>query len=516
MLLHTAVYAGVPAANAAFAIAQQVLAEMSSGAFVQSLERGLAVIRALSTPEPQTQSDVARATGLSRAAVRRFLLTLEHLGYVRATDGRFALTPRVLELGYAYLSGLTLPEVARPHLERLVEEVHESSSVSVLDGDDIVYVARVPTRRIMSVAISVGTRFPAYATSMGRVLLAGLPAERARRRLAARDAARADAADHRSRERAARRARAVARAGLRARRPGARGRPALDRGPDPRRRGHVVAAVNLSAHASPHDARRHAARLLPPLRHTAAGDRARSGRSPLTTVRSSPPSAHASCVSVHDRGDQRHTEASGPDDRAMTAETRHDVEADERLALARAAANSVPTDVLIGGTWSEPAGGVRFAVDDPATGETIAVVADAGARDGLAALDAAVGAAREWAGAAPDFRSAVLARICSELRRQTTELAALLTFENASRCTRRSGEVAYAADYFAWYAEEARRSPVSTTLRAGPGNADVLTLRAPVGPCLLITPWNFPRRCRHASSPLRSRQDAPLSSSRRS
>ena len=146
--------------------------------FVQSLERGLSVIRALSAPEPQTLSDVARATGLTRAASRRFLLTLQQLGYVHLDGTRFQLTPQVLELGYAYLSSLTLPEVAQPHLERLVEEVHESSSVSVLDGGDVVYVARVPTRSIMRVAISVGTRFPAYATSMGRVLLAGLGAER--------------------------------------------------------------------------------------------------------------------------------------------------------------------------------------------------------------------------------------------------------------------------------------------------------------------------------------------------
>jgi IclR family transcriptional regulator, pca regulon regulatory protein len=142
---------------------------------VQSLERGLAVIRALSAPgRGLTLSDVARETSLTRAAARRFLLTLEDLGYVRATDRRFALTPRVLDLGYSFLSSLTLPEIAQPHLRELVERVHESSSVSVLDGDDIVYVAREPTQRIMTVAISVGTRFPAYATSMGRVLLAGL------------------------------------------------------------------------------------------------------------------------------------------------------------------------------------------------------------------------------------------------------------------------------------------------------------------------------------------------------
>jgi IclR family pca regulon transcriptional regulator len=144
--------------------------------FVQSLERGLAVIRALSLPGPgRTLSDVARDAGLTRASARRFLLTLEELGYVRSDDRRFVLTPRVLELGYAFLSSLTLPQIAQPHLRELVEQVHESSSVSVLDGADIVYVAREPTQRIMTVAIAVGTRFPAHATSMGRVLLAGLP-----------------------------------------------------------------------------------------------------------------------------------------------------------------------------------------------------------------------------------------------------------------------------------------------------------------------------------------------------
>ena len=152
----------------------------ASGHFVQSLSRGLAVIRALDSPEPMTLSDVARASELSRATSRRFVLTLEQLGYVQQSGGRFALTPRVLELGFAYLSSLGLPDVAQPHLERLVEEVRESSSISVLDGESVVYVARVPTRRIMNVVISVGTRLPAYATSMGRVLLAGLdPQERA-------------------------------------------------------------------------------------------------------------------------------------------------------------------------------------------------------------------------------------------------------------------------------------------------------------------------------------------------
>jgi IclR family pca regulon transcriptional regulator len=122
-----------------------------------------------------TLSEVARTTGLTRAAARRFLLTLVDLGYMRSDGREFSLMPRVLELGYAYLSSLTLNEVAEPHLEDLVAKTHESSSVAVLDGQDIVYVVRVPTKRIMTVAISVGTRFPAYATSMGRVLLAHLP-----------------------------------------------------------------------------------------------------------------------------------------------------------------------------------------------------------------------------------------------------------------------------------------------------------------------------------------------------
>jgi len=149
------------------------------GDFVQSLERGLSVIRAFDAEHPQlTLSEVAARTGLSRAAARRFLRTLVQLGYMRSDGSRFALRPKILELGYAYLSSLTLPEVAMPHLEQLVEQVHESSSVSERDGDDVVYIARVPTKRIMTVTISVGTRFPAYATSMGRVLLAAQPDER--------------------------------------------------------------------------------------------------------------------------------------------------------------------------------------------------------------------------------------------------------------------------------------------------------------------------------------------------
>ena len=143
--------------------------------YVQSLERGLAVIRAFDAEHRELGlSDVARATGLTRAAARRFLLTLVHLGYVRQDGARFSLRPRVLELGYAYLSALSLPEVAQPHMEAIVADVNESCSIAVLDETEIVYVARVPTRRIMTITLSIGTRLPAYATSMGRILLAGL------------------------------------------------------------------------------------------------------------------------------------------------------------------------------------------------------------------------------------------------------------------------------------------------------------------------------------------------------
>ncbi|WP_405718202.1 helix-turn-helix domain-containing protein [Streptomyces sp. NBC_01537] len=153
--------------------------------FVESLARGLTVLTAFDSAAgahggraelPLTA--VAEATGLARATARRALITLEHLGYVERAprDPRLhRLTPRVLELGFAHLSGLTLPQITQPHLVELVGRVHDSASMAVLSGDDIQYVARVPTVRIMSVNITVGTRFPAYATAMGRVLLAGLP-----------------------------------------------------------------------------------------------------------------------------------------------------------------------------------------------------------------------------------------------------------------------------------------------------------------------------------------------------
>ncbi len=153
--------------------------------FVQSLERGLAVIRAFDAEHSEMRlSEVAAATGLTRAAARRFLLTLVELGYVRVDDGRFSLRPRVLDLGYAYLSSLSFAEIAQPHMEVLVRKLNESSSISVLDDTDVVYVVRVPTHRIMTITLAVGTRLPAFATSMGRVLLSQLPAEELEQRLA--------------------------------------------------------------------------------------------------------------------------------------------------------------------------------------------------------------------------------------------------------------------------------------------------------------------------------------------
>ena len=142
---------------------------------VQSFARGLSVIRSFSADAPaQTLAAVARATGLPRATARRLLLTLEHLGYVRSEAGSFRLTPRVLEIGYAYLASLNLASIAQPFLEAFSEKVRESTSVAVLDDCDIVYVARVAAKRIMTVSIGLGSRFPAYQTSLGRVLLAQL------------------------------------------------------------------------------------------------------------------------------------------------------------------------------------------------------------------------------------------------------------------------------------------------------------------------------------------------------
>lgn len=144
--------------------------------FVLSLARGLEVIETFEGhTEGQSVADVSRKTGLSRAAVRRLLITLELLGYAEYTGRVYRLKTRVLKLGFSYLSSTSLPTIAQPILEQVTEAVHESSSLSVLDGDQIVYLARSSAKRVMSVGLSVGSRLPAYCTSMGRVLLAALP-----------------------------------------------------------------------------------------------------------------------------------------------------------------------------------------------------------------------------------------------------------------------------------------------------------------------------------------------------
>jgi IclR family transcriptional regulator, pca regulon regulatory protein len=151
---------------------------VESNEHLQSLQRGLLVMQVFSREHPtMTLSEVARLTGLTRATARRVLLTLAHLGYARSEGRVFELTPKVLDLGYAYLSSLDLASIAEPAMEALVERTHESCSAAVLDGSEIVYVARVPTKRIMTIALGLGSRLPAYATSMGRVLLADLAAD---------------------------------------------------------------------------------------------------------------------------------------------------------------------------------------------------------------------------------------------------------------------------------------------------------------------------------------------------
>ena len=154
--------------------------------YVQSFARGLDVIRTFSATAPQqTLTEVAARASLTRAGARRILLTLQTLGYVESDGRMFRLTPRILDLGFAYLSSMPIWNLAEPVMEQLVAEVRESSSAAVLDGTDIVYVLRVPTHKIMKNSLGVGSRLPAYCTSMGRMLLASLPDAELRSRLAA-------------------------------------------------------------------------------------------------------------------------------------------------------------------------------------------------------------------------------------------------------------------------------------------------------------------------------------------
>jgi IclR family pca regulon transcriptional regulator len=155
---------------------------------IRSLARGLDVILGFSKNRPRmTLSQVAEVTGLSRPTARRMLLTLEAEGYASSDGKTFALTPRVLALGYAYLSSLNLTEIAQPYMEAVVEQTDEGCSLATLDQTEVVYVTRVPTHRISSITLATGTRLPAHATSMGHVLLAGLTEPELERYLAQAD-----------------------------------------------------------------------------------------------------------------------------------------------------------------------------------------------------------------------------------------------------------------------------------------------------------------------------------------
>ena len=147
--------------------------------FMTSLARGLIVIQAFTQQNPQmTISQLSVRTGLSRAAVRRCLYTLTKLGFAGAEDGsRYSLRPRMLTLSHTYTASNTLSSAAQPILERMSATLRESFSVATLDGDDIVYVARTTVNRVMAVDLHIGSRLPAYCTSMGRILLAYLPPE---------------------------------------------------------------------------------------------------------------------------------------------------------------------------------------------------------------------------------------------------------------------------------------------------------------------------------------------------
>ena len=146
--------------------------------FIDAIEKAMRVIQVFSASEPELRlSRVAELTGLTRASSRRLLLTFERLGFVESDGVLFRLTPRVLRIGYSYLSSLPFSEHIQGELRSLAEEFNEACSAATLDGDEIVYVARVPAKRTMSLTLTVGSRLPAYPTSMGRVLLAGLPDE---------------------------------------------------------------------------------------------------------------------------------------------------------------------------------------------------------------------------------------------------------------------------------------------------------------------------------------------------
>lgn len=159
--------------------------EKSGQNHIQGLERGLAVLEAFDTDRPNpTATELATATQLPRPVVRRVLLTLQRLGYVATSNGRWTLTPRVLSIGQHYTATHALAELAQPHLMSLAERTDESATLATFDGHEVVYIARVPVRRVVSVTVAPGTRAPAHATSLGRVMLAWEPDEQVQRVLA--------------------------------------------------------------------------------------------------------------------------------------------------------------------------------------------------------------------------------------------------------------------------------------------------------------------------------------------
>jgi IclR family pca regulon transcriptional regulator len=237
--------------------------------FIESLAPGLEELRTFRPGRlVSTLSEIAADTGLARPTVRRILLTLEALGYVRSVDRGFALTPRVLELGMTYINALDRWDIARPHMERLVALTNESTSMAQIDQGDIVYVARVAVPKIVTLAVTIGTRFPAYATSMGKVLLAaqddldGALAEPGRSGIAPRWQPSRSELDRELREVRAK-GWALADQDLA---PGIRSIATGVRDGD----GKVVAAINVTVHAAETSVERLTGTYLPWLLHTAA------------------------------------------------------------------------------------------------------------------------------------------------------------------------------------------------------------------------------------------------------
>ncbi|HSV82384.1 MAG TPA: IclR family transcriptional regulator C-terminal domain-containing protein [Ramlibacter sp.] len=239
-------------------------------AYVQSFARGLEVIRSFSAAAPrQTLTDVASRTGLTRAGARRILLTLQTLGYVESDGKLFALTPRILDLGFAYLSSMPMWNVAEPVMEALVEQVKESCSAAVLEGTDIVYVLRVSTRKIMRNSLGVGSRLPAYCTSMGRMLLAAMPDDQALQLL------QATPLEARTRHTLTDPAAVLARVQLARRQGWCLVNQELEEGvvsmaaPVVNRAGRMIAAINISGQANRTSARQMQETMLAPLREAA-------------------------------------------------------------------------------------------------------------------------------------------------------------------------------------------------------------------------------------------------------